>query len=63
MVSSHDAMRVSGCPRSAGRSNKSKHGGRLSRLQGIENRTWQPVLQVVPTAPESAIERTRSGTE
>jgi len=39
------------------------HGGRLSRLQGMENRSWQPVLQVAPTAPESAIERTRSGTE
>src|SRR5665213_868811 len=47
----------------SGRSNKSKHGGRLPRLQGIENRAWQPVLQVAPTAPESAIERTRSGTE
>ena len=47
----------------SGRSNKSKHGGRLSRLQGMENRSWQPVLQVAPTAPESAIERTRSGTE
>jgi hypothetical protein len=46
-----------------GRSNKSKDGGRPSRLQGIENRAWQPVLQVAPTAPEPAIERTRSGTE
>jgi len=47
----------------SGRSNKSKHGGHLSRLQRIENRAWQPVLQVAPTAPESAIERTHSGTE
>jgi len=44
------------------RSNRSKHGGRLHRLQSIQNRARQPVLRVPPTAPESAIERTRSGT-
>ena len=47
----------------SGRSNRSKHGGRLPRLQSIENRSRQPVLWVPPTAPESAIKRTRSGAE
>ena len=46
-----------------GRSNRSKHGGRLPRLQSIENCARQPVLWVPPTAPESAIKRTRSGAE
>ena len=39
------------------------HGGRLPRLKSIENRSRQPVLWVPPTAPESAIKRTRSGAE
>ncbi len=47
----------------SGRRNRSKHGGRLPRLQSIENRARQPVLWVPPTAPESAIKRTRSGAE
>jgi len=38
-------------------------GGRLPRLQSIENRSRQPVPWVPPTAPESAIKRTRSGAE
>jgi hypothetical protein len=50
-------------PRCAGRSNRSEHGGRLPRLQSIENRSRQPVLWVPPTAPESAIKLTRSGAE
>ncbi len=45
------------------RSNRSKHGGRLPRLQSIQNRCRQPVPWVPPIAPESAIKRTRSGTE
>jgi hypothetical protein len=47
----------------SGRSNRSEHGGRLPRLQSIENRSRQPVLWVPPTAPESAIKLTRSGAE
>ncbi len=47
----------------SGRSNRSKHGGRQPQLQSIENRSRQPVLWVPPTAPESAIELTRSGAE
>jgi hypothetical protein len=35
----------------------------LSRLQGRETRTRQPVLQAEPTSPEPAIERTCWGTE
>ena len=46
-----------------GRSNRSNHGGRLPRLQSIENRSRQPVLWVPPTALESAIEHTRPGAE
>ena len=46
-----------------GRSNRSKHGGRLPRLQSIENRSRQPVLWVPPNAPESAISRLRPTTE
>jgi hypothetical protein len=34
-----------------------------ARPDNIENRARQPVLWVPPTAPESAIERTRSGAE
>ena len=48
---------------SSGRSNMSQHGGRQLQLQSIQNRARQPVLWVPPTAPESAIERTRSGAE
>jgi len=33
------------------------------RTENIENRARQPVLWVPPIAPESAIERTRSGAE
>src|SRR5664280_687172 len=45
------------------RSNRSRHGGRVPRLQSTQNRARQPVLWVPPTAPESAIERTRSDAE
>jgi hypothetical protein len=41
-----------------GRSNRSKHRGRLPGLQGIEHRAWQPVLRAPLTAPESVIKRT-----
>src|SRR5450759_3386034 len=46
-----------------GCSERSKHGGRLLRLQSIQNRSRQPVLWVPPTTPDSAIERTPSGAE
>jgi len=53
----------SGAPVVPGACNRSKHGGRLPRLENIEKRARQPVLWVPPTARESAIERIRSGAE
>ena len=41
-------------PTRAGRSNWSKSGGRLPRLQSIENSALQPVLWAPPTAPAPA---------
>ncbi len=43
------------------RSNRTKHGGRLPRLQSIRIRYLQAVLWVPPTAPESGAEQ-RAGT-
>ena len=47
----------------SGRSNRSKHGGRLSLPQSTQDHARQPVLWMSPAVPEWPIEGTCSGTE